>query len=82
MATLEEDLQRLQNDLAAQGVLITQISTNTTANSATIADLKAQLAALQGQVSPDLSGLEAGLTALEQNNAALAAILSSPTPQP
>lgn len=81
MATFQEDVTRLTADVAAQKTTIDQVSALVATDTATIADLKTQLAALQGQTNPDLSALEAGLTALETNNAALSAVLP-PAPAP
>ncbi len=82
MATIQDDVARLTADVAAQKTTIDQVSALVATDTATIADLKTQLAALQGQTSPDLSALEAGLAALEQNNATLSAVLPPPATPP
>ena len=80
MATLAEDIARMETDLAAQGALISQVATTVASNTSTITDLKAQIAALQGQTNPDLGPLEAGIAQLEKNNSDLAAALAPPNP--
>lgn len=75
--------------LAAEQKLAADVAANTTAingliiqDTATIADLNAQIAVLKAaDPTLDLTSLEASITALEANNAALAAA-TTPAPVP
>lgn len=79
MADLSTDVTKLTADVAAQAQVIAAVQTLVTADTSSIADLKAQVAALQsGQTPVDTSGLEAAIASLEANNTALSAVLPAP----
>lgn len=81
MATLQEDVDRLTSDLSAQTTIIGQISTTLTGNTQAIADLKAEVAALQSQ-GVDTTALEAQLSVLEGNNTTLQGLVPAPPATP
>lgn len=81
MATLQEDVDRLTTDLAAQTALIGQVSTTLSGNTQAIADLKAQVAALQSQ-GVDTTALEAQIAVLEGNNTTLQGLVPAPSATP
>lgn len=77
------DIEKLAADEAALTAAVTAntdaITNVLTQDAATIADLKAQIEALKANPATlDLAALEAGITALQGNNARLAAALTPP----
>lgn len=78
MATFQEDVDRLATDLAAQQVVIGQVAAANAANVQAIADLKAQIAVLQGQ-GVDTTALEAQIGILETNTSNLSGLVTPPT---
>ncbi len=78
MATVVENVTRLNTDVTSLHGVVTQVGTLVSSLQTTITSLQHQVTVLQGQANPDLSGLEAGLTLLESTTSQLSAVLPAP----
>ena len=81
---LSADLIALQTAVADDAAAITQVKAFVESQAAEIANLEQQLAAVQSANGGnlDLSGLEASIASLKDQNAALGSIVVSPSSQP